>query len=313
VTTLTDNFNAAVGVQLGGWVTQVQISWPSFTASDNTNVQAGTQIVAVDSTGSFSQAFTANDNAIGLIPGQIYYTFTFTVMRVPSTSSHFPTLPSSSLYSAQVIIPFSGTPVNWAGCTVIENWPNIGGGGQSLQPSGSGVVFALPKLSVYASYPAAGANGTLPGPAFDLPATNPPSPNSYGTTIPFGALDFASGMNQSAFLHLTLPPDWINQPVSLTLMWMSSASTGSTTWQAAAFGAITANTVLTGDVSFNTPVSQATSNNVTPGTPSITTLNGIPVIGSMPNSEIWFRITRTDSQSGTSSLLSVAVALARAL
>lgn len=137
--TITDNLQTAVAAYIGGLVTQVQITWSAFTASDSSAVPAGNQIFTVSQWGNFSRSFIPN---AGATPTTVYQ-FAYTV-----------TLPDESaplLYTEQLTIPNSSSVLTIQDCRTsgVLNGPSgqgsilvpVGSSADNPPPNGNGVVF----------------------------------------------------------------------------------------------------------------------------------------------------------------------------
>jgi hypothetical protein len=51
----------------------------------------------------------------------------------------------------------------------------------------------------------AGGSGGIPSSGFDLASTNAPTPNCYGTSYPFGVLDYGDSANSFAYVRFVYP------------------------------------------------------------------------------------------------------------
>jgi hypothetical protein len=74
--------------------------------------------------------------------------------------------------------------------------------------------------------PFAGCNATTAGAAIDLPSSNAPTPNCYGTSRRFGALDYADSANSTGTFSFPLPTGWTGN-VDFTTRAFANASSQS--------------------------------------------------------------------------------------
>jgi hypothetical protein len=77
-----------------------------------------------------------------------------------------------------------------------------------------------------AAIPSAGCNNATPGAAWDLPTTNNPVADCYGTSYRFGALDYDDTASETATFHFELPTGWTGA-VDITLWAFSNSTTQS--------------------------------------------------------------------------------------
>jgi hypothetical protein len=75
-----------------------------------------------------------------------------------------------------------------------------------------------------AAIPSAGCNNASGSSAWDLPTSNAPAPNCYGTSYRFGALDYDDAANETATFHFALPTGWTGA-VDITLWGFSNSAT----------------------------------------------------------------------------------------
>lgn len=155
--------------------------------------------------------------------------------------------------------------------------------------------------------PTVGVNGTTPGPVFDLPASNAPTPiDVTGTNIHKGALSFADSGLQTAQLTLLLPSFWTGA-ISLKYIWYTTATSGNCKWFAwTAFTGTGA--TATDDPSFNSSQNVITA---APGTGSRITnsiISALTLTGSAAGSLFHLKIGR-DGTDGSDTIGAAAIVI----
>ena len=91
-----------------------------------------------------------------------------------------------------VVIDANGNVVDGGAATPVAN----GGTGLTTAPARTSFVTA------------AECNNTSAVSVYDLPTTNAPTPNCYGTSYRFGALDFDDVANETSSFYFALPAGW---------------------------------------------------------------------------------------------------------
>ncbi len=173
-------------------------------------------------------------------------------------------------------------------------------------------------LPVKVWIPAAGTNNTSAASIYDLPASNAPVANAYGTSPnKFGALDFADGASAlTSQFAIRLPDDWSNTGgIDIRFIWFSgSTSTNSVVWTVATASVADGEDVLA--PTFNATQTVAKANNATANTRNSATITGVTTTGMAAGELAIFRVGRdptngSDTLAATASLIGVEITYRR--
>lgn len=126
------------------------------------------------------------------------------------------TTPAFTVAGTSGGIPYFSAASTWASSAALASGQFVLGGGAGAAPTatfsivpvvngGTGIGTAWARTIWTDS---AGCNNATAGNSWDLPTTNAPTPTCYGTSLRFGALDYADSANQSAFFTFPLPTGW---------------------------------------------------------------------------------------------------------
>lgn len=145
-TTLTDNVATSILPYLPQDLKPISltIAWPSFVSGDGSSITAGKVTIALTG-GTFSYTLESN---VGAVPS-LFYTFTF--LLADSYSGKL------ELYSAQVVVPYSVTPIAFEDCTILAPWltrQGTGGGDTTTPPPQAPYKFPVPAPLGFIQIPA---------------------------------------------------------------------------------------------------------------------------------------------------------------
>ena len=150
-----------------------------------------------------------------------------------------------------------------------------------------------------ASVPSAGCNGSTPAAGWDLPSSNPATPDCYGTSYRFGALDYDDSASETATFHFQLPTGWTGA-VDILLWGFTSGTTQS-------FKATVATTCVATSESIVNPTFNAaqTITQTSPGTTNQAftfAQTGVTMTGCSAGEMAIFKMGRDNSDTSTALL-----------
>jgi hypothetical protein len=211
---------------------------------------------------------------------------------------------SAAAGSATVTIPAAtDTLVGRATADTLTN--------KTIDTEAAGNLITLP---FYVQVPAAGCNNATASANWDLPTTNPPTPNCLtGTNSQQGTADFDDTAARTMQTSFALPPGWTGN-VDVDIDWLVTAGGGANTVKFTVATACTA-AGATFDPAFNT------ANTITSGTVgsnnalNVTSQTAITMTGCSAGNVLHVKFGRdnTDASTATARVLNVAFTIRRAM
>ncbi len=183
---------------------------------------------------------------------------------------------------------------------------------KTLDAEGTGNVITIPRRIWL---PAAGCNGTVAGPIWDLPSASPAVAACItGTNTQKGVLDFADGSNLSAQITYKLPSTWTGA-IDANIKWLSATITGDVVWQIATICVADAET---DDPAFNTASTVIDTTKGTTNQTNDAAITGVTTTGCAAGELMHVKIFRdsahaSDTMAGTARLIGVELVIREAM